>query len=138
MSESYDVKLEVEAYLYPTENIEKVKSAINNIFKDLNYEIKDIENNVQLIIGKAISLETLEKFRDLLKQDRIRDAARATMIRSKSDDSMVFYLNKQVAFVSHISFSMPEGESPLGPIKIRIRSKKLDSLIDWLTPKTRT
>jgi len=138
MSESYDVKLEVEAYLYPTENIEKVKSAINNIFKDLNYEIKDIENNVQLIIGKAISLETLEKFRDLLKQDRIRDAARATMIRSKSDDSMVFYLNKQVAFVSHISFSMPEGESPLGPIKIRIRSKKLDSLIDWLAPKTRT
>lgn len=138
MSESYDVKLEVEAYLYPTENIEKVKSAINNIFKDLNYEIKDIENNVQLIIGKAISLETLEKFRDLLKQDRIRDAARATMIRSKSDDSMVFYLNKQVAFVSHISFSMPESESPLGPIKIRIRSKKLDSLIDWLAPKTRT
>jgi len=138
MSESYDVKLEVEAYLYSTENIDKVKSAINNIFKDLNYEIKDIENNVQLIIGRASSLEALEKFRDLLKQDRIRDAARATMIRSKSNDSMVFYLNKQVAFVSHISFSMSEGESPLGPIKIRMRSKKLDSLIDWLVPKTRT
>jgi predicted RNA binding protein with dsRBD fold (UPF0201 family) len=138
MSESNDVKLEVEAYLYPTENIEKVKNAINNIFKDLNYEIKDIENNMQLIIGRASSLGELEKFRDLLKQDRIRDAAHAIMIRSKSDDSMVFYLNKQVAFVNHISFFIPEGESPLGPIKIWIKSKKLDSLIDWLAPKTRT
>jgi predicted RNA binding protein with dsRBD fold (UPF0201 family) len=137
MSESFDVKLEVEAYSHPTENTEKIKNAINNIFKDLNYEIKDIEKNMQLIIGRASSLGALEKFRDLLKQDRIRDAARAVMIRSKSDDSIVFYLNKQVAFVSHISFSMPEDESPLGPIKIRIRSKKLDSLIDWLAPKTR-
>ncbi|WP_455277574.1 RNA-binding domain-containing protein [[Eubacterium] cellulosolvens] len=137
MSESYDIKLEVEAYLHPTENIEKVKNAIENIFKDLNYQIKDIENNLQVIIGKASYLGALEKFRDLLKQDRIRDAARATMIRSKTDDSMVFYLNKQVAFVNHISFSMPEGESPLGPIKIRIRSKKLDSLIDWLAPRTK-
>lgn len=138
MSKSYDIELEVEAYLYPTENIDQVKNAINNIFRDLNYEIKDIENNVQLIIGRANNLEALEKFRDLLKQDRIRDAARATIIRSKSDDSTVFYLNKQVAYVNHISFSMPEGESPLGPIKIRIGSKKLDSLIDWLAPKTRT
>ena len=138
MSESYDIKLEVEAYLHPTENIKKVKNSIDNIFKDLNYEIKDLENNLQLIIGRTNSLGSLEKFRDLLKQDRIRDAAHATMIRSKFDDSMFFYLNKQVAFSNHISFSMPEGESPLGPIKIRIRSKKLDSLIDWLAPKTKT
>ena len=103
----------------------------------IHHPIKDIENNNQLIIGRASNLGALEKFRDILKQDMISDAAHATMMRSKSDDSVIFYLNKQVAFVNHISFSMPEGESPLGPIKIRIRSKKLEPLIEWLAPKTR-
>ena len=45
---------------------------------------------------------------------------------------MVF-LNKQVAFAGHISFSAPEGESPLGPIRLSIEAQDPVDVIDWLT-----
>jgi len=45
---------------------------------------------------------------------------------------LVFYLNKQAAYAGHVSFSAPEGESPLGPIQVIIETENTDQLIDWL------
>lgn len=35
-----------------------------------------------------------------------------------------------------IHFSHPEAESPMGSIKISIRSSNIEELVDWLSPKT--
>ncbi len=76
---------------------------------------------------------SLERIRLILQRDRIRAAGRAVLRRSTSGNRIVFYLNKQVAYVSHISFSEREGESPLGPISVVIETENPDHVIDWLT-----
>ncbi|MEM4649660.1 MAG: hypothetical protein QXP78_03220, partial [Candidatus Bathyarchaeia archaeon] len=75
----------------------------------------------------------LENFKDLLERERIRDAAKASLLSSIQNKELIFYLNKQVAFSNHISFCQPEAESPLGPITIKISCENPKDLINWLT-----
>ena len=81
-------------------------------------------------------MESLRKFHDLLRREMILDAARAVLLRGLQGNTITFHLNKQVAYVGHISFSQPVGESPLGPIRVEIRCDDPRGLIDWLAPKT--
>ncbi|MEM3766442.1 MAG: hypothetical protein QXU46_05395, partial [Candidatus Bathyarchaeia archaeon] len=53
-----------------------------------------------------------------------------------SENNITFYLNKQVAYAGHVSFSKAVAESPLGPIKVQIECGNPRQLIDWLAPKT--
>lgn len=69
----------------------------------------------------------------IIQRDRIRAAARAQLFRGMTEDRLVVYLNKQVAYAGHVSFSAPEGESPLGPIRVTIKSGDPVGVIDWLT-----
>jgi predicted RNA binding protein with dsRBD fold (UPF0201 family) len=48
---------------------------------------------------------------------------------------IVFFLNKQAAYAGHVSFSAPEGESPLGPIQVILETEDPEQLIDWLAGK---
>jgi predicted RNA binding protein with dsRBD fold (UPF0201 family) len=75
---------------------------------------------------------SLERFRMILQRDRIRAAARSVLRRSVGSNRIVFYLNKQAAYAGHVSFSAPEGESPLGPIQVIVETENPDQLIDWL------
>ena len=75
----------------------------------------------------------MERFRMILQRDRIRAAARAQLFKGKDERKLVVFLNKQVAFAGHISFSAPTGESPKGPIRLTIESEDLIPVIDWLT-----
>jgi uncharacterized protein len=75
----------------------------------------------------------LDRFRMILQRDRIRAAGRAQLIRGSEGNSIVVFLNKQVAYAGHISFSAPEGESPLGPIRLMIETDDVPGLIEWVT-----
>lgn len=76
---------------------------------------------------------SLERFRMILQRDRIRAAGRSQLFRGLDGNTIVTFLNKQVAYAGHISFSAPEGESPLGPIHLLIESDDPVQVIDWLT-----
>jgi predicted RNA binding protein with dsRBD fold (UPF0201 family) len=78
----------------------------------------------------------LIKFRKLLRNDRIRDAARKILLKSIRGNRISFCLNKQVAFVGHISFCEETAESALGPIKFIIETEQPQQLVEWLTEKT--
>jgi len=129
------VTVEVRAEVKPTEDPEKVMTAINRMFGDLELEVKE-EGDRKFLIGRSEGLSALEKFHDLLRRELILDAARSVMFKGLEGRMITFYLNKQVAFVGHISFSQPERESPLGPIEVKISCDNPRELIDWLTPKT--
>jgi predicted RNA binding protein with dsRBD fold (UPF0201 family) len=53
--------------------------------------------------------------------------------RGKGSDETTLLLNKQAATVSIAALCDDPGESPLGPIVLRIRSKDLDAVVNWLT-----
>jgi hypothetical protein len=119
----------------PTEDLEKVKKAVENIaptsiFKTISHD------NVDTILAKAEDKAALAKLHALLRQERILDAARKVLRSGTSGKKITFYLNKQVAYAGHISLCAPEGESPLGPIKLEISCDDPKQVIDWLAPRT--
>ena len=75
----------------------------------------------------------LERFRMIIQRDRIRAAARSQLFRGWEGNRIVVFLNKQVAYAGHVSFSAPEGESPLGPIRLSIEAQDPVEIIEWLT-----
>jgi len=129
------IKVQVEADVNPTENEDKVKVAVENMFNNLNWEVKPLKQR-SLLIGIGKGMDSLTRLHDLLRREKIRDAARGVFYDGLKGKDIVFYLNKQVAYVGHISFSNPVGESPLGPIKVKIECDNPGKLIDWLAPRT--
>jgi len=130
-----EIEILIEAEVNPTEDIEKVKLAIENVFGTVKYEVKKLHRG-NLLTAKAKGTAGLTKFYNLLRRERIRDAARTVLFEGANEDSITFYLNKQVAYAGHISFCKPSAESPLGPIKVQIKCENPKELIDWLAPKT--
>jgi len=130
-----EVEVQIEVDVNPTEDEVKVKRAVENVFSSVQFELKPLKRG-SLLTAKALGNDGLTKFHNLLRRERIRDAARTVMYKGISGQSIVFYLNKQVAYAGHVSFSQPTGESPLGPIKVQIKCDNPKDIIDWLAPKT--
>jgi predicted RNA binding protein with dsRBD fold (UPF0201 family) len=130
-----EVTVFVETQINPTENEESVKVAVNNFLDNATITIKpSIKGNSLTAVAKG--QDSLLKLRILLHNDRIRDASRRLLFKSIRGNMISFYLNKQVAFVGHISFSEESSESPLGPIRVNIETDDPEQLIDWLAEKT--
>ena len=124
----------VHVEVNPTEDLEKVKRAVENIFGAVTFEVESRKWG-RLLIAEPRGTEGLTKLYNLLNRERIRAAARKVFFNGMGEKSVVFYLNKQVAYAGHISFSQQTAESPLGPIKVQIRCDNPRELIEWLTPK---
>jgi predicted RNA binding protein with dsRBD fold (UPF0201 family) len=130
-----EIIVHVEADINPTEDSEKVRRAVENILGNAEFEAKP-QRRGSLLVAKAKGIDGLTKLQNLLRRERIRNAARGVLFHGLSGKSIVFHLNKQVAYVGHISFSQPTAESPLGPIKVEIHCDNPRELIEWLAPKT--
>ena len=130
-----EVEVQIEVEVNPTEDEAKVKRAVENVFSSLQFELKPLQRG-SLLTAKTKGTDGLTKLYNLLRRDRIRDASRSVMYRGMSERSIVFYLNKQVAYAGHVSFSQPSGESPLGPIRVEIQCDDPRQVIDWLAPRT--
>ena len=129
------VTVHVEVDVNPTESEEKVKKAVWNLFGDITTELKPAQKGSILTVD-AKGQENLSTLRNVLRKDHIRDASRKALYQGLRGGTLVFYLNKQVAFAGHVSFSEAEAESPLGPIKVTVQTEDLQQLIDWLAPRT--
>jgi hypothetical protein len=116
--------IKVVSELKPTENPKKVKKALLNLFPDL-----EISRKKGIIGGKG---SNLEKFKEKLKEQKIRTTARTLLMKGREGNSTKFYLNKQAAWVGKINFVEPE-LAPLGPIEVIIKAKEIDKVIDELT-----
>jgi hypothetical protein len=129
-----EINVHIEVEINPTEDDEKVKRAVENMFGQVNFEVKPQQRG-SLLTAETKGLDGLTKLQNLLRRERIRAAARGVLFEGLREKSIVFYLNKQVAFVGHVSFSEPVSESPLGSIKIEIHCDNPKELIDWLAPR---
>jgi len=122
----------IEAEINPTESEDKVKRAIENMFGNVQTRVEPLQRGAK-ISAETKGSEALTKLYNLLRRERVRAAARKVFLEGIDGRTISFCLNKQVAFAGHISFSREEAESPLGPIKVRIKSENPRRLIDWLT-----
>ena len=124
-------EVEVEIEVNPTEDIEKVKKAVENLFPGIELKF-DEERGI--LRGKT---ENLERFRELLRMQRILDTARAELRRGWKGNESTVFLNKQAATVSRINFA--DEDVVLSPIVLtfRVYGVNFERFIDWIAPETR-
>ena len=122
--------LSVKLYcpVYPSEDPEKVKTAILKIFPDAVLEVSESE-----IKGTT---DNLNKFARQIRKQEILDTTRALLFKGMrgNTDRTLIRLNKQVAFMGLISFS--EERTILGTIKVIIEDDELEALIQNVAPET--
>jgi predicted RNA binding protein with dsRBD fold (UPF0201 family) len=132
MNDFGKVKIRIKVLVNHTENVDKIKVALQNMIGETNLALKN-EEDKKLLLCKTENLKILERFRDLLRREQIMNAAKKVFLSGLNSGIITFHLNKQVAYVGHVSFSQSEGESPLGPISFEIQCEKPKKLIKWLS-----
>ena len=127
--------VKMEAIIYATEDVSRVERAITNLLVNHSFERAGREDGATILTAISHGDEALARFREMLRRQRIRGAARSILLRGVGDRSLVFYLNKQAAFVDRVSFSGAT-EDPLGPIMVGVTCDSPTQLVDWLAPET--
>jgi uncharacterized protein len=125
----------IEVEVNPTESEEKVRKAVLGIFGDVPIKVEAAHGGSVLTVDVK-GQNPLGTFRNVLRRDHIRDAARRALMHSLRGNVFAFFLNKQAAFAGHVSFSEAEAESPLGPIRVTVETGEPLSLVEWIAPKT--
>jgi predicted RNA binding protein with dsRBD fold (UPF0201 family) len=116
----------IRTALRPTEDPEKVRTAILNIFPE-----SDITAEQGEMVAKTA---TLERFMTLIRNQKILDSVRHKLLDGMASGSTFISLNKQAAFVKRVSLS--EGRAALGNIEVTIESEGIERLIDEVAPRT--
>ena len=128
-------EIEVQAHIQPTEDMERVRLAIENIF-GTTLE-REVCREGAVLKCKAKDRENLVRLRTILQRERIRDAARKVFLAGLRGNTITFFLNKQVAYAGHVSFCEESAESSLGPIRVKINTENPLKLVDWIAPRSR-
>jgi len=120
--------IQIFCEINPSEDPEKVKLAVNNIFPDLTLEITDTE-----ITGKSNNLQVLSQISKSIHENNIKKTYQRILKNNSNSDSSWFYLNKQAAFVNTVALCNEANESSLGPIKVILRSNDIEYVINFIT-----
>ncbi|GAY26623.1 hypothetical protein ATG_18270 [Desulfurococcaceae archaeon AG1] len=129
------MRLRVEAEVRPTEDLEKVRKAILNIFNIEDFRVVDA-GEYRVLVGESGSITSLLKLRELIVRGKIADTARRIIAKNSTERYVSFKINKQAAFAGKLSFVEDDRESSLGPINVFIEARDSKELIDWLAPNT--
>ena len=120
--------IQIFCEINPSEDPEKVKLAVNNIFPDLTLEITDTD-----ITGKSNNIQILSQISKSIHENNIKKTYQRILKNNSTADSSWFYLNKQAAYVNTIALCSEANESSLGPIKVILRSNDIEQVIDKIT-----
>ena len=124
-----DCKISAYCAINPSEDIDKIRTAVSNVLIDMNERIAG-----NSLITNSNNYESLSKIYEIVRAKNITKAYRRNLRQNMADDSTWFYLNKQAAFANVIALCDEDNQSPLGPIKIVLQSKNIRDVIDWLVP----
>ena len=127
---SYAVEIEIEVSLNSSESDDKVMGAVRNMLIGVEPVVSLDSGSVQ---ASTSDVNCLRVFYRQINDKLIRRVVRRLLLKNLGTDSTWIYLNKQAAYMGKVAICDNESESPLGPIKMTLRSTKIIELIDWLT-----
>lgn len=123
-----DCRVEAACAIYPSEDPEKIQSALSNVLDDCDLKMEQYSAR-----ATADKIESLSKLQDSIQRHHSKRAYWRFLNNNLEGNSTWFYLNKQAAFANSLALCEHDDESPLGPIKVTIRSKNIERVIEWLT-----
>ena len=121
-------EIQVFCEINPSEDPSKIKTAVLNIFPDLEISISN-----QQLIGKSSGFNSLSNIIASIHTKNTGRLSQRILKKNSDGDSTWFYLNKQAAFVETVAICSESNESPLGPIKVILESNDIDNVIQSLT-----
>ena len=121
-------EIQVFCEINPSEDPSKIKTAVLNIFPDLEISISN-----QQLIGKSSGFNSLSNIIASIHTKNTGSLYQRILKKNSDEDSTLFYLNKQAAFVETVAICSESNESPLGPIKVILESNDIDNVIQSLT-----
>ncbi len=122
-------KITARARVNPTEDLDKVITAISNIFK---FDELEIGEGYVSVTG---DMESLLDLRESLKNRKIRDTAQRIFLKGVEGNKITFSLSKQAALVS-IPNLVDREMSSLGEIDVTIETDDVEGFIEWMTSKS--
>ena len=120
--------IQIFCSINPSEDPDKVKTAVNNIFPDVELETSDTE-----ISGTTNNFSVLSQISKSIHEKNVKNTYQRILKKNNDGESTWFYLNKQAAFVNTVALCSEANESSLGPIKIILRSNDIEQVIDSVT-----
>ena len=120
--------IQIFCEINPSEDPEKVRTAVSNIFPEIELEASDSD-----ISGKTNNIEILSQVTKSIHEKNTKNSYQRILRKNNDGDSTWFYLNKQAAFVNTVALCSEANESSLGPIKVILRSNDVEQLIDSIT-----
>ena len=120
-------KIEITCPVNLSEDPEKVKHAVSNIFP-----FSEITHENFSVKGKSNELRSLEKIYETITSTQSYKTYTRNLENNLDGNTTWFFLNKQAAFVEKIAICDEAEESPLGPIKVALSSSNIDGIIDWI------
>ena len=126
----FTAEVSVEATISASEDPLKVATAVGNVVGAGPEFVELGKERARLRTGEPKALIWI---RDKLRDRHVRSAARRQLLLNKDRRSTSIMLNRQAAAAGVVALCGSPGESPLGPIYLSVRSKRLDAAIDWLT-----
>jgi len=120
-------KISAYCQVNPSEDPQKVERAISNVLSNVDIYIKG-----DSLEATSKTLESLLCIHEIIHSRNTQKVYGRNLKRNLIDDFTWFYLNKQAAFVNVVTLCENADESPLGPIKIILKSEYIENIIDWL------
>ena len=120
--------IQIFCEINPSEDPEKVRTAVSNIFPEIELEVSDFD-----ISGQTNNIEILSQVTKSIHEKNTKNSYQRILRKNNDGDSTWFYLNKQAAFVNTVALCSEANESSLGPIKVILRSNNVEQLIDSIT-----
>ena len=122
---SLKININIFCEVNPSEDLEKIKTSILNLFPELKIKVQDNQ-----LSGSSNDIELLSKVIKSIKNRQTVSVLSRIMKTNMAENSTWFYLNKQAAFVDVIALCNDADESALGPIKIVLNSNNIEEIIE--------
>ncbi|MCD6299155.1 MAG: hypothetical protein J7L93_00930 [Thermoplasmata archaeon] len=120
------MEIELKVGIKNTEDGARIRQALLNIFPDATVEE---EGGIMAGVSRDAG-----NFKEMLKNQRIRDTARQFLSRRARNGMLSFKLNKQAAYAGKVNFAVVS--HPMGEMEVKIKpegEETVEGIIEWLT-----
>ena len=134
------MKATIRCIVHPTEDIQRVEKAIENILGPIVFSSTKLEEFTELYSSdtKRTSFATL---RQLVHDKRILDATRVRLLKNLDEFTTYMFFDKQAAYTGKIRLIDNNYENPpLGSIEIKFEfssESQFEEFLDWFSPRTK-
>ena len=118
-----------ECEVHPSEDPRAVAAALSEILPGAPVRAEDGRAE-----AAADGLGCLSRIAETIRSRSSGAAYLRCMLRNMGSSETWFYLNKQAATAGRIALCAEADESPLGPVRVTLRSSRIEDVVDWLVP----